>query len=283
METATDARTVNIEFASWRASIQLRTIPILVFLAFQLLLNLSIATFLEVKGDEVAGCVVGSVFSQIVLIAIWCTLVPIHFVKRYLIGSALFGLSAICMFCCAWRDGGGGSRTAVMIAAAMFAQWLIYQMPLWHARWKGWYVSNHQLDELADSVTGNDLQFGISQLLFWTTIMAILLGVTRALITVIGDDLNAGGFGELDMFLTMALGNSLLVLPLVYACFSRQRMLLWLGIACCWAVFVSIAQVMFNGRVDDFLVMMNVVQVVVVFLTLMLVRLAGVRLYRHAV
>lgn len=281
----TETHSNSFQPTAWQEFLRPRTAPLLVLLLFQLLLNLSIATFFEVQGEEMAGPVIGSVFSQIVLLAVWCTLAPFSFGVRYVIGTILFCLTSICMYICANRDGGGVS-VAMSITGAMFVQWLLYQMPLWHTRWTGWYLTTKVQEDGEGTVSvSNELQFGIAQLFVWTTIAAIFLGFLRMLITFFGDDIR-GNSVDLQLFPTIALGNALLVLPLIYACFSRTNMPLWLGIAAVWALGVSFAQMLLlnsNGGDNEFFMLINVAQFIAVLLTLMLVRLAGVRLRNQCV
>ena len=263
---------------TWRELVQPRTVPLLVLLVLQLLLNVSIATFFEVKDGEIAAPVIGLVFSQIVLFAIWCTLVPIHFGTRFLVGTAAFVFTAICMYRCAQRDG-GGDTIAVTVTGAMFVQWLLYQMPLWHTRWKGWHLSMRESGP--SEQPANELQFGIAQLFLWTTLVAVFLGALRILFTVFGDGIRGGSL-DLNLFPAMALANTLLVLPLIYACFSRNNMPLWMGIAIGWAIMVTFAQRIFLGTSGGpdlwFFVLINIGQFVAVLTTLLFTRLAGVRL-----
>jgi|GEM_PF-6277724 len=267
-----------LRIPTWRQKIPAKATPLLVLLVLQLFLNLGIATFLEVKQMEFAGPVIGSVFSQIVLFAVWCALAPIHFGTRYLAGTTAFTVTAVCMYRCAQRDG-GGDAIALTITGAMLAQWLLYQVPLWHTRWKGWYLSAQDSESAAQ--TSNELQFGIAQLFLWTTIVAVLLGALRVLATVFGDGIQSSV--DFNLFPTMALGNTLLVLPLIYACFSRDNMPLWLIIALVWAIGVSVAQAMVaraTSGFTGFLLLINIFQFIAVLVSLMLVRRAGVRLRR---
>lgn len=253
-----------------------QAIPFLIVFGFMLLLNLGIATFVEVKEDEMAGVIVGSAFAQMVLYAVWCALAPVHFGTRLVSGSAAFGFTAICMFRCAQRDG-GGLDTAVVITGAMFAQFVLYQLPMWHARSQDWSLRHKEA--LADEVS-NDLQFGIRQLFIWTTTIAVFLGLIRMLVAGLGEleSIRIVGNLEFQMFLTFALGNTLLVLPLIYACFSRTRMALWLLIAMIAAAVVTVLQRLTTDGDHNFFWVVNLAQFVSVLGLLMLVRLAGYRL-----
>lgn len=253
-----------------------QAIPFLVVFGVMLLLNLGIATFVEVKEDEMAGVIVGSAFAQMVLYAVWCALTPVHFGSRLVSGSAAFGFTAICMFRCAQRDG-GGLDTAVIITGAMFAQFVLYQLPMWHARSQGWSLMHKET--LADDVS-NDLQFGIRQLFVWTTMIAVFLGLVRMVVTGLGEleSIRFVGNLEFQMFLTFALGNTLLVLPLIYACFSRTRMALWLLVAMVSAVAVTVLQGLTTDPEHAFFRFVNLAQFISVLGLLMLVRYAGYRL-----
>lgn len=267
----------KLQSNGWK--VQPKALPLIVTLALLFALDFSIASFLEVKDAMFAGIVIGAVFTQTVLFAVWCTLAPVDFGTRLLSGSLAFVIATICMFLCAQRDG-GGNQVAFTIAGAMFVQWLLYQLPLWHKRLNGWHLSNGQPQGLEST---NEFQFGISQLLTWTTVVAVFLGVMRFLMSSSGERSGSSTL-DVELFAIMALGNSLLVLPLIYACFSQQRMMFWSGIAFVWAITLSITQwflLYHNGNEIEFILIINFAQFVTVFSTLLLVRLAGFRLHRR--
>ena len=276
MSDPTDVTSVGADsFEGLRA----QATPFLIVFGSLLALNLSIATFLEIKHHELAGTIVGSVFAQMVLYACWCALTTIQFGTRMVSGTAAFGFTAICMFRCAQRDG-GGLDTAVVITGAMLAQFVLYQLPMWHARFNGWRLENN--DAPPDEMS-NDLQFGIRQLFVWTTMIAVFLGLLRMMASGLKDieSMRIVGNQEVHMFFTFALGNTLLVLPLIYACFSRSQMPLWFLIAMVSAVAVTLVQQLFSGNEQSFFWFVNLAQFISVFGLLLLVRLAGYRLRRQ--
>ena len=262
----------------------LRMIPLIATVVAILLLELSIATFVEVKSSEAASRVIGLVFSQIVLCAVWCTLAPLHLMTRMMIGISVFAIAVICMYLCAKRDGGGDSM-ATTIALAMLIQWCLYQVPMWHTRLRGWCLCFHEVQPSQSQADKTDLQFGIAQLLVWTTVVACFLAVIRLLLQFAGSgNVGGGGNPDVSLFVTLALGNSLLILPLVYACFSINHILRWLAIAAGWAMFVTIAEaLLLRGAGSDFgfIAMINVVQFFSVLGTLFTVRWAGFRLHQN--
>ncbi|HSG18992.1 MAG TPA: hypothetical protein VLE70_22050, partial [Anaerolineae bacterium] len=130
----------------------------------------------KVREEFVAATLIGFLFVQILLAAVWTALAPLGLIKRVITGTVFVLFLCLCIYICAERDG-GGSSTSIPIVAAMFGQWLLYQVPLWYMRLHGWKL-DYPGTARSESRRA-EVQFGIKHLLMWTTIVAGFMGITR--------------------------------------------------------------------------------------------------------
>lgn len=252
-------------------------------LAFTVLLfaigNFFLATTVRIGSDEFAGFVFGLAFSQIVLIVVCLALLAVGLFTRLFIAMALLLLTSGAVFACVLRS--TQVSIALSIAAAMIAQSVVYQIPLWSIRFVGWQLVSKEIQR--DSFEQvNESQFGIMHLLIWTGIVAAFLAVTR---TALSGMKWTDSTGEaITLFVVLSAMNSILVLPFIWACLLERNMGLWMLMAVIWTMLltplelsiVSFAGI--SGIHSVFFVVMNIVQVIAVAWSLLTLRCAGFRL-----
>ena len=236
--------------------------------------------FVEVEGPLVASILIGFLFAQILFAAVWTTLAPWRFSVRFSSGVVFVLMLCLCMFRCAYRDG-GGTGVALPITGAMLIQWLIFQIPLWYLRRSGW-----QLARAGDPIDfpRKEFQFGIRHLLVWTTLVAIFMGIVRIVLPSL-QVANADISGSLNIGLHLTLGNSLIALPIVWGCLSRHYFWLWMLVAFLACCLVSIGQWLIIQSFSmqfDFLLSINISQTIASILVMLAVRLTGYRLHQSA-
>ena len=240
------------------------------------------------RGKLLIGLVIGSSYAQVVASAVWTALGPPRLLARLIAGLVAFGVATLSMFVCALRDAGDDS-IAFVIAGAMFVQWLLYQAPLWMVRRRGWRLAWPGAPP-GESSAG-ELQFGVRQLMIWTAIVAAFLAAARLLVGDKLRDVDRMEFRqEAAVFFIASLLNSLLVFPIVWGCFVRRRLWLWLLISALWCALMTPLELLLvkyaasGGRINDLeiFVLMNVAQSLAVAGILLAARLAGFRLTRES-
>jgi hypothetical protein len=248
-----------------------RWFPITAELALAILVCLSIL-LVRVQDDVYAAIMIGFLFVQILIAAVWTVLAPVNLFFRIASGTSFVAFVCACLFRCAYRDG-GGLNIAVAITGAMIVQWLVYQIPLWYLRWTGW-----QLQAPGQPIANrkkSDFQFGIRHLLIWTTIVGLFMGVARFVAPQFQDattDLSS----VLRLLLVFTLGNSLIVIPILWGCLSRFFWR-WSGITIAICILVCVAEAMVMSS-DEFFLLVNAVQAAISILAMLAIRWTGYRL-----
>ncbi len=253
----------------------IRWFPIIAELALAIIVCLSILV-VRVQDDIYAATMIGFLFVQILVAAVWTVLAPVNLFFRIASGTSFVAFVCACLFRCAYRDG-GGLNVAVAITGAMIAQWLVYQIPLWYLSWTGW-----QLQAPGQPIANQkaDFQFGIRHLLIWTTIVGLFMGASRFVAPQFQDattDLSS----VTQQLLVLTLGNSLIVIPILWGCLSRYYFWLWSGITIGVCILVCIAEttVLSDAEVEFFW-LVNAVQAVISILAMLAIRWTGYRLQR---
>ena len=139
--------------------------------------DLSIATVVELRGnEEKVAFILGTVFAQVIVLAVWSALGPASVFTRMVSGLVLVVLVCLSIFAF-----GRGDEEVVAVAGAMFVQWFAVQVPLWVIRLGfGWRLA--WPGEETSGSNPNETQFGIRQLLVWTTLVGVALGIGRLIL-----------------------------------------------------------------------------------------------------
>jgi len=238
--------------------------------------------------DALWALLIGAMFGQIALLAVWTAWGPFPLFWRLPSGIFLAAWLSTSYLIVAGFSAGlrqrGLSTEEFAFTLVFLAQWLVVQIPLWAKRigfgWRlGWR------DEPNPDNARRELQFGIRQLFVWTTVVALLLGICRLVLPQL-DVSNASGLSAetVAIFVILLAANSLLAMPIVWAAFARTRLLLWWAIAGACAVVLTVAEMVayyfFVFRADDVVifVLMNLIQFTATSVSLLLLRTVGFRL-----
>jgi hypothetical protein len=125
----------------------------------------------------------------------------------------------------------------VVPGIAMFAQWILIQMPLWFVRLKfGWRLGTIDQHTPSDAPSKN-VQFGIKHLLIWTTVVGVFLGVARIVLRI--PEMHTNDALGFSIFL---LCNCLFVWPTVMAGVMNRWLTSALMAAAGITVVISLAE-----------------------------------------
>lgn len=102
----------------------------------------------------------------------------------------------------------------IVLAACLLGQWFVAQLPLWGLGVAYGLRLQHP-DQAQTPVDPRDRQFGIRELLIFTTIIAVILGIGRVVVaslprSILGDE-------EAGIFVFLAVAAVLFALPLLVA------------------------------------------------------------------
>jgi hypothetical protein len=261
-----------------------RLTPLLVLIAVLVAFDVAIATVVEARGDEAGGIVLGVIFSQIVLIAVWTALGPFSVFARMAGGVILSTLLGLALVACTRHSGVGAAQWFWFLIVT--SQWLVIQIPFWVLRLCfGWRLA-HGREEIAQS-DQSEMQFGIRQLLAWTALVAITLGIGRWLLP---EDLTGGRDAKemTAIFCVLTSFNCLLAWPVVWASLARRRVPLWLIAAAFCCVALTVAEIAtFESAMgprgdNEFVWIMNSIEVLAASVALLIARATGFRLVRFS-
>jgi hypothetical protein len=232
--------------------------------------------------DAFWGLILGAIFGQIALLAVWTAWGPSRLHWR--VSTGLFGTLLLCasfLYSTSRRRNLGEDE--FMFASVFFAQWFAMQIPLWFTRigfrWRLAWPNEVSLDH-----PRRELQFGIRQLFGWTAMVAILMGICRVVLPALEvDRMHRIDARTMIAFVILLSANSLLAVPVVWAAFARTRLILWWATAGACAVVLTTAEIVtyyfYVFRADDVIVIafVNLIQFVAASVSLLLLRASGFR------
>jgi hypothetical protein len=166
----------------------------------------------------------GTLFGHTSVAAAWAALGPSPwYVRLPLAVTWLAGLLVAVAITLA-RHGGSYGETIALFAALLLGQWLLMQVPLWALAWTYRLEMQHRNDMVpADQRSGRlALQFGIRQLMTLVLVVAIVLGILRA-VTLWAVDYGDRGGGDLISFIYLAVAACIMSLPLMMAALLPRR------------------------------------------------------------
>ena len=183
------------------------------------------------RAEYAIGIIIGVFFAQIAVTAVATSMLP----GRALIRIVAGGLTTL-LVCVAlglhtrWARG----PVPFVLAGAALCQWVIYQIPLCSFRLRGWML-NWSSEDVGQQ--GHEMQFGLKQIFIWTGIVAVFLAIGRLIAGLAA----AESVNSIDwmLFIILALGNSVLMLPVIWGAFVRRRLWFWLLGSIGWALILS--------------------------------------------
>ena len=233
----------------------------------------------------IVGLLLGTVYGHATLAAAGTAIGPFRF--RYRLPLALVclgGMFAALVILTTHSPIAG----TMLIGVSMFVQWSLVQVPLWCLVWWNGLRIQHAL-AVAPTRSVPSGQFGIRQLMIFTAVVAVLLGVGRMLVIVV--DWNRALPGvvvhEAPIFGFIVLVNTLYALPLALAVLMRRwNLLAWfIGaamVAGATQVEVAVIERMIQGgpnaELPILLWTMNLCQSAWVVALLAILRVTGYRL-----
>jgi hypothetical protein len=124
------------------------------------------------------GVVLGTIYGHGTLAAAWTVLGPGSFRIRCVISILWILALAVAFRLNVGKRGGPNLEIVVMVAAFLFMQWLLAQVPLWAlTKWYG--VRLRDTDDSNWSIAHRPTQFGIRQLMILTAGIAVVLAIGR--------------------------------------------------------------------------------------------------------
>jgi hypothetical protein len=229
------------------------------------------------------GYCFGSLFGHATLSAAWAALgpgrllwrLPLSLVWVLMLGMAL----AINTFL------NGGPDGWVVVGVCFFAQWLALQLPLWALK-AGLRAQLMHVDDQV-KVDKRNWQFGIRQLLIVTTIVGVVFGIGRLVVSTLLANLDLSR-GEGPIFLFLAFSAVVFTLPLLIAALLKRWtivavlvVLVLIGAATFWEAPLLQVITKSGGRPNAYdLLAVNAFTALIVLVVAALVRLNGYSLIR---
>jgi hypothetical protein len=171
-----------------------------------------VMALVDMKGGDdhlIIGATIGTIFGQTTLASAWTALGP---------GPLRWRLPLALAWCCilivalAIGMQRPPDDVVAMLATCAAGQWIAVQAPLW------WLAIGYGLRLRYHTEPGEGirpLRFGIRQLMLLTAVVALILGVGRALAAILADHLENSGDAAIFAFLAYA--GVLMMLPLLLA------------------------------------------------------------------
>lgn len=173
-------------------------------------------------GEHVGlGYLFGTMFGQTTLAGAWAAFGPFRWYWRLLLAPVWLLVLWVCVAINIGLHGGPGDPWfLLLISGCLIGQWILVLLPFAGLA-LGYRVQlMHRSDDAAGIDQGNkprQLQFGIRQLMVLTGIVAVVLGVLRALVLALVARLSDRGMGEAPIFIFLAAAAVIMTVPLVMA------------------------------------------------------------------
>lgn len=187
----------------------------------------------------VFGLLVGTIFQWTVLAAAWGALgpghllwrIPLSFVWACAMGSTLAVTLALLE---------GSPEAGVVFMLITTGLWVVALLPLWLAAFAFGLRLRYQYDEERAEDSAGERQFGIGQLMIFTSFVAVSLGLGRF---VLGSNLVPDADREFISIMAIVMITQVLVsLPLIFAGLLQQRVALATVIGLGFVVVITVAE-----------------------------------------
>lgn len=181
----------------------------------------------------------GTMYAQVTLLAAWMAFGPLPLLWR-------LPLSLVAVLCLIVATGinlmlyhRSEFEMLIVLAGCLLGQWFIAQLPLWGLG-LAYGLRLQHLDEINRAIDPRDRQFGIRELLIFTTIIAVILGIGRVVVarlprSFVGND-------EIGIFIFLAVAAVFFALTLLVAGLLPRYAGLALAIGVLAIAFVTLAE-----------------------------------------
>lgn len=166
-------------------------------------------------GSHIPGYLWGTLFGHATLAAAWTAFGPLPLLWRLPLALLWLVALPVTVFCnLRLHSGSGESVFAVGVAACLAGQFAFLQLPFWGLvltyGLRLWYCKTISLRS-----DPRETQFGIRQLMIFTTIVAVVLGAGRLAVTYLPSF--AGQDNATPAFIFLAVAAVVITLPLILA------------------------------------------------------------------
>jgi len=162
------------------------------------------------------GLVFGTFFGQALLASAWVALGPLPLVWRLPLSLVWLAALVVALAMNISIHGPRGDQEIIVVfACAAFGQWLLAQAPLWGLA-VGYGLRVRHASNTSPALARKDQQFGIRQLLIVTAIVAVVLGIGRAIAIAIAPHVNLE-YEPLLIISFLAVAGIIMNVPLVLA------------------------------------------------------------------
>ncbi len=178
----------------------------------------------------------GSLFGQTTSASIWATLGTGYHWVRLILALGWFFLLLFGTTLLMARMNGPDGTMLIVVAGTMLLQSFLIQVPLWC--WRS--IAGLRLVSRQEPAAGEAerVQFGIAHMMFFTAIVALILGMAQAMIRWLGADATHVGDG-LPVFLYLGASAILVSLPIAVASLLDRHCLPALALATVFVVLVT--------------------------------------------
>jgi len=162
----------------------------------------------------------GTMFAHTTLVAAWSAFGPIPLVWRLPLSLIWLVLLALAIGI-NMSTNGGSKEAAIMFGALMLGQWFLLQIPLWGMA-IGYGIRLQHRDDQERISDPRQQQFGIRQLLTITTLMGVIFGLGRLLVSSYLGRFNVDG-EEYGILAFLGVAAVIVTLPLLLAALLRRH------------------------------------------------------------
>jgi hypothetical protein len=185
------------------------------------------------------GYLIGTMFGQATMAAAWTALGPFPLLWR--LPLSLGWLATLTASLAANIELFGQSDEIwIVMGACVLSQWIALQVPLWFLA-----IAYGLQMGYVDASTGvrhaTKQQFGLRQLMIFTSVVAVILGIGRAVVTQMAPRLDLGSYHEVPIFIFLVVAAVLMTLPLMlaamlprFAAIGVVLVLLFVAVATAW-------------------------------------------------
>ncbi|WP_425616999.1 hypothetical protein NA78x_000664 [Anatilimnocola sp. NA78] len=206
-----------------------------------LILLVAVANFFTVTLVEsepsqwVLGLIFGTIFQHCVLAAAWAALGPGPLLWRLPLSLAWANVMGLSIAVPIWME--HREPWAMMWVLTMGSLWLVAQFPLWC----GSLIFSVRLRHCSLPVDDvRERQFGIRQLMIFTALIGVLLGLGRMLLSLAWFDLRVDD--QLGFFLFLLIAQMIVSVPLIFASLLHKHWLPGILISLLFIALVTVVE-----------------------------------------